>query len=266
MSFKERYDAIVERKRSLLCVGLDSDYERIPECLKGERNPIMKFNEEIINATKEYVCAYKPNAAFYESAGQMGFDAYNAIKSQVGENIPIIADVKRGDIGNTARHYAKSVFDELNFDAATVNPYMGFDAIEPFIMYKGKYVFALALTSNKSATDFEYYHNLYKEVAKKIVEWNKQYDNSIGLVVGATKPEELGEIRDICKDEIFLIPGIGSQGGDVEKVIKNGFGGKYGNMIVNVSRSIIFASNGKDFAEKAAEKAAYYRDLINSFI
>jgi orotidine-5'-phosphate decarboxylase len=225
-----------------------------------------KFNKEIIEATRDLVCAYKPNAAFYESAGKVGFQAWEVLNEQIGDEIPVIADVKRGDIGNTARHYAKSLFELNDFDAATSNPYMGWDAIEPFMKYDDRYLFVLAITSNSSAKDFEYYHDLYKLVSKKVSEWNEKVDNRLGLVTGATKPEELKEIRKICTDEILLIPGIGTQGGEVEKTIKYGYGGSNGNMVINVARSIIFASSGKDFAEKAREKAKYYKELFNNYL
>jgi len=263
MRFKGKYDNIVEKNNSILCVGLDSDYERLPECLKNEKNPMIKFNEEIINATKDLVCSYKPNAAFYESAGRIGFEAWQKLNDQIDEKIPVIADVKRGDIGNTARHYAKAIFENNKFDASTNNPYMGWDAIKPFVEYESKYLFVLAITSNNSASDFEYHDNLYLKVAEKVHEWNKKSKNMIGLVTGATKPEELKDIREICSEEILLIPGIGTQGGEVEKTLKYGFGGTNGNMIINVARSIIFASSGKDFAKKAREKAKFYKNLFN---
>lgn len=264
MSFKEKYNSIMEKNKSYLCVGLDSDYERIPECLKNEKNPIKKFNKEIIEATRDIVCAYKPNAAFYESAGKIGFEAWEAVNDQIGDEIPVIADVKRGDIGNTARHYAKALFDLNDFDAATINPYMGWDAIKPFTKYEDKYLFVLAITSNNSAKDFEYHHDLFIEVAKKINNWNKKLDNQIGLVAGATKPEELKDLREICGEEYYLIPGIGTQGGEVEKTLNYGYGGKKGNMVINSSRSIIFASEGKDFAEKARKKALEYKKIFNN--
>ena len=247
-------------------MGLDSDLERLPDCLKNEKNPMKKFNKEIIEATKDLVCAYKPNSAFYESAGKIGFKAWESLNEQIGEDIPVIADVKRGDIGNTARHYAKSLFELNCFDGATSNPYMGWDAIEPFMKYEGKYLFVLAITSNSSAKDFEYHHELYKLVAEKVSSWNKRINNRLGLVTGATKPEELKDIRKICKDEILLIPGIGTQGGEVEKTMKYGQGETHPNMIINVARSIIFASSGKDFAEKARAKAIEYKKMFNKFI
>ncbi len=263
MNFREKYDAAVVANNSLLCVGLDSDIKKLPECLKNEKNPLKKFNDEIIAATKDLVCAYKPNAAFYESAGALGLEAWEAV-CDAAPSIPMIADVKRGDIGNTAEQYAVALYTINTYDAATVNPYMGWDAIEPFYRYEDKYSFVLALTSNKSAADFEYHADLFKVVAKTVHAWNEK-GSRLGLVVGATKPEELGEIRKMCPDEIFLIPGIGSQGGDVEKTVKNGFGGKHGNMVINVSRAIIFASTGTDFAAKAREQAMQYRDMINNY-
>ena len=262
MTFLEKYNRAVRKNDSLLCVGLDSDLARIPDCLKKEKNPIMTFNREIIEATKDLVCAYKPNAAFYESAGMAGLEAWEALGGMAGE-IPLIADVKRGDIGNTASHYARALFEANAFDAATVNPLMGRDTIEPFTRYQGVYLFLLGLTSNDSARDFEYTGGLYKKIARKTVRWNEQLGHRLGLVVGATKPAELKAMRKIATKEVFLIPGIGAQGGDLKKTIAAGFSGKEGNMVINVSRSILFAGKDSDFAEKARREAMQYRDMIN---
>lgn len=262
MNFLEKYNRAVRKNNSLLCVGLDSDLSRLPECLKKEKNPILTFNREIIEATKDLVCAYKPNAAFYESAGKAGFEAWEALSGMVGP-IPLIADVKRGDIGNTASHYARALFEANSFDAATINPLMGQDTIEPFLAFEGVYLFLLGLTSNDSARDFEYTGGLYKKIARKTVCWNEKFGHRLGLVVGATKPGELKRIRKIASKEVFLIPGIGTQGGDLRRTIAAGYSGKEGNMVINVSRSILFAGKGSDFAEKARREAMQYRDMIN---
>ena len=262
MTFLEKYNRAVRENGSLLCVGLDSDLARIPDCLKKEKNPILTFNREIIEATKDLVCAYKPNAAFYESAGKAGLEAWEALSGMAGE-IPLIADVKRGDIGNTASHYARALFETNSFDAATINPLMGRDTIEPFIRYEGVYLFLLGLTSNDSARDFEYTGGLYKKIARKTVRWNEELGHRMGLVAGATKPGELKRMRKIAAKEVFLIPGIGTQGGDLKRTISAGYSGKEGNMVINVSRSILFAGKEADFAEKARREAMQYRDLIN---
>ena len=262
MTFLEKYNRAVRENDSLLCVGLDSDPARIPDCLKKEKNPILAFNREIIEATRDLVCAYKPNAAFYESAGRMGLEAWEALAGMAGE-IPLIADVKRGDIGNTASHYARALFEANSFDAATINPLMGRDTIEPFIRYDGAYLFLLGLTSNDSARDFEYTGGLYKKIARKTVRWNDEFGHRLGLVAGATKPGELKRMRKIATKEVFLIPGIGTQGGDLKRTIAAGYSGKEGNMIINVSRSVIFAGKDADFGEKARREAMQFKDMIN---
>ncbi len=268
MSFVRKYKKAVKKNKSLICVGLDSDLSRLPECLKKEKNPIMKFNHEIIQATSDLVCAYKPNAAFYESAGMAGFEAWEDLKvlSSDGEGIPFIADVKRGDIGNTATHYARAIFENGGFDAATINPYMGWDTIEPFLRFDGKYLFLLDLTSNPSAVDFEYEDGMYKKIARKTREWNHEAEDRLGLVVGATRPGEMKEIRDMAGDVIILVPGIGTQGGDAGAVIRNGYGGETGNLVINVSRGIIFSGDGDDFAEQARRSAIHYRGIVDSAI
>jgi orotidine-5'-phosphate decarboxylase len=262
MNFLEKYNRAVRENESLLCVGLDSDSGKLPECLKKENNPVLVFNREIIAATKDIVCAYKPNAAFYESAGREGAEAWEAVTEMAGE-IPVIADVKRGDIGNTAAHYAKALFERNAFDAATLNPLMGKDTVEPFLKYEGVYLFLLGLTSNASAGDFEYTGSLYKKIAKKTKAWNEEFGHRLGLVAGATKPKELKKIRAIASREILLIPGIGAQGGNIRETVKAGFSGKEGNMIINVSRAVLFAGSGPDFAEKARQEALRYREMIN---
>ena len=269
MNFTDKYKAIAKKNNSFLCVGLDTDINKIPEHLKKLDDPVFDFNKNIIDATKDLVCAYKPNLAFYEAIGEKGISSLKKTIEYIPKDIPIILDAKRGDIGNTASMYAKFIFEELNGDAVTVNPYMGYDSVEPFLRYKDKGVIALCLTSNSGSKDFQYFTSegvhLYEKVMQKFVEWKNKGASQLCAVVGATHPDELKKLREIASDIIFLIPGIGTQGGDVEKVVKNSNVSDYLG-IINVSRKIIFASDGKDFANKARESAINYKEMINSFI
>jgi orotidine-5'-phosphate decarboxylase len=254
-SFFEKLGAIVEERDSMLCVGLDCDVERLPACCRTKSNPQLWFNQQIIEATKDLVAAYKPNIAFYESAGMAGMEALHETLKIIPPEIPIIADAKRGDIGNTSRHYAQAIFDTLGFGAVTLSPYMGFDSLAPFFEYRDRGMFVLCLTSNPGADDFELPNNLFLEVARKCKTWNEEYGN-VGLVTGAPFAEQLGAIRQEHPEGWFLVPGVGAQGGDLAAVIANGQrkSDKRG-MIINVSRSVIFASAGDNFAEKAREEA-----------
>ena len=247
------------KNRSWLCIGLDPDPELMPPI------GVSEFNKAIIEATSDLVCAYKPNLAFYEALGNEGFAILEKTVKYIPGNIPVIGDAKRGDIGNTARAYARSLFSVLGFYAATVNPYLGFDSIEPFINYRDKGVFILCRTSNKGATDFQDLHidgmPLYEAVAQKAKEWNT-YSN-IGLVVGATYPEELKKIRSICPEMPLLIPGIGAQGGDLASAVGHGVDARGEKAIINVSRQILYASKEKDFAGAARAVAEKLRQQIN---
>ena len=262
----------IKRKKSLLCVGLDSDIERIPEEFLKTSLPQYEFNKRIINATANYTIAYKPNLAFYESVGQIGWLSLEFTQKYIKENYPgifTIADAKRGDIGNTSKQYAKAFFKNLNFDAITLSPYMGYDVVAPFLEYEDKYVIILALTSNKSANEIQFFENkegikLFEHIINKSINWG--VSDKIMFVVGATKPEYFNTIRNIAPDNFLLVPGIGSQGGNLELVIKNGINKNYG-LIINSSRSIIFAGSGyKDFKEKAAEEAEKLQQQISSLI
>ena len=260
MKFNDRLNELILSKKSFLCVGLDPDMDKIPSILHSEKNPLKKFTEEIINGTKQYAVAFKANLAFFECEGIKGLEALESLKENIPEDVILILDGKRGDIGNTANKYANSAFDLLKADAVTVNPYMGFDAIKPFIENEEKGAFVLGLTSNKSASDFQYLQigeeTLYKNVCKKVNQWNT--NNNCGLVVGATKPQELAEIREKFPSLPFLVPGVGAQGGNLETVIKNGKDSNGAGLLINVGRDIMFSSKGNDFAEKAAERAQYY--------
>lgn len=251
----------IQKKRSFLCVGLDTDILIIPKHLLDTSDPIFVFNKEIIDATAEYAVAYKPNLAFYESLGSKGWESLEKIVHYVREKYPdlfLIADAKRGDIGNTSNLYARAFFEKMDFDAVTVAPYMGEDSVKPFMTYLDKWVILLALTSNKGAADFQYLtdektgNQLFESVLKTSQNWGTS--ENMMYVVGATKAEKLKEIRQIVPDHFLLVPGVGAQGGSLQEVAKNGLNSKCG-LLVNSSRGIIYASNGEDFAEKAGEAA-----------
>ena len=309
MKFIDKLLEMSRKNKSLLCVGLDPDLNLMP------RVDILEFNRAIIDATHDLVCAYKPNLAFYEALGIEGLTILRKTIEYIPSDVPIIGDAKRGDIGNTAKAYAKALFSTFGFDAATVNPYLGFDSIEPFINYQDKGVFLLCRTSNPGAQDFQELTNIsitatpadaqckvsnlrirpskvevgepvniefqltdisnvkgsykvtleqgYEAVAHKAKEWNV-YDN-IGLVVGATYPEDLKKIRSICPEMCLLIPGIGAQGGDLASAVKYGVDARGEKAIIAVSRQILYASKGKDFAEAARNMAEKIRNQINDY-
>jgi orotidine-5'-phosphate decarboxylase len=264
MNFMEKLTQSTTKNNSLLCVGLDVDPERMPD-----NTGVFEFNKAIIDATSDLVCAYKPNLAFYEALGNEGLDALKRTVAYIPDNLPVIADAKRNDIGNTAKAYAQAIFSYFKFDATTVNPYLGFDSIEPFIDHRDKGIFILCRTSNAGAVDFQSllcefeneYHPLFEIVAIKASEWNK-YGN-IGLVVGATYSEELNLLRQNHPDMPFLIPGIGAQGGDLALTVRYGVDARGEKAIINSSRQIIYASREKDFAEAARQAASTLRDEIN---
>lgn len=252
-------------------MGLDTDLSRLPSAVKNESDPVFFFNKQIIDATQEYAVAYKPNLAFYEALGSKGWisleKTVDYIRS-VDPSLFIIADAKRGDIGNTARQYARTFFYHYDFDAITLSPYMGKDSIEPFLAYTDKWVIVLALTSNPGAADFEMQllqgmQPLYKEVVRSCLEWDNP--DNLMFVVGATKSQNLLEIRDMAPDYFFLVPGVGAQGGDLDAVIRNGRN-QQGGLLINSSRGIIFASNQSDFAEKAADAAAELQKQMAKYL
>lgn len=268
MKFKEKYYHIAERNNSFVCVGLDSDIEKIPTSMKDECElPQWEFNKRIIDSTKDLVAAYKPNLAFYISQGIKGIESLQKSISYIPDDIPVILDVKVGDIGNTMKHYAKAYFDVFDVDALTVNPLMGYDVIDPFERYKDKYLFILALTSNPSNTDFlnsEYL--LYEGICEKIQEWGQ---DMLGTVVGATNDEEMKTIRGMLPNSIFLIPGIGAQGGNLEKVMKYTTGKDHPNILINSSRGIIFSYEKDDedkFDVAAREACKELQEKINSLL
>ena len=259
MKFTDKLLNASRKSKSWLCIGLDPDPELMPTV------DVLQFNKAIVEATSDLVCAYKPNLAFYEALGTEGLAILEKTVKCIPGDIPVIGDAKRGDIGNTARAYARALFSVLGLDAATVNPYLGFDSIEPFINYQDKGVFILCRTSNKGAADFQNLTTnglpLYEAVAQKAKEWNT-YGN-IGLVVGATYPEELKKIRSICPEMPFLIPGVGAQGGDLASAVGYGVDARGEKAIINMSRQILYASKEKDFARAARNIAEKIRNQIN---
>ncbi len=247
-------------KKTFLCVGLDTDINKIPAHLKNEDEPIFAFNKAIIEATAPYCVAYKPNLAFYECYGLKGMLAFEKTIQYIKENHPnhfIIADAKRGDIGNTSKMYAQTFFEEYNLDSVTVAPYMGEDSVKPFLEYDGKWVILLALTSNKGSHDFQLTEDkqgerLFEKVLKKSQEWGTT--ENLMYVVGATQGKMFEDIRRIAPDHFLLVPGVGAQGGSLQEVCKYGMTKDCG-LLVNSSRGIIYASTDNDFAEVAAAKA-----------
>ena len=247
-------------KKTFLCVGLDTDISKIPEHLKNETDPIFAFNKAIIDATAPYCVAYKPNLAFYESYGLKGMMAFEKTIQYLKDHYPthfIIADAKRGDIGNTSKMYARTFFEEYDLDSVTVAPYMGEDSVKPFLEYNGKWVILLALTSNKGSHDFQLTEDksgerLFEKVLKKSQEWGTP--ENLMYVVGATQGRMFEDIRRIAPEHFLLVPGVGAQGGSLPEVCKYGMTKDCG-LLVNSSRSIIYAGKGTDFAEAAARKA-----------
>lgn len=268
MTFREKFKAAVELSSGFVCVGLDPDLQKMPPFLaeKGSAG-VREFLANIVEATAPFTAVYKPNLAFFEAFGADGWPLLQELMALISKDRIVIADAKRGDIGNSARFYADALFNGLNFDAATVNPYMGCDAVKPFIEREDKGAFILALTSNSGADDFQFIggkKRLFEAVAEKAVEWNKY--NNVGLVTGASRPEYFRTIREIAPGLPLLIPGIGAQGGDLEAVVNNALKGFAGGGIINSSRGIIYYSQGEDYAEAAGAAARELRDSINTLL
>jgi len=255
----------IRRKGSFLCVGLDTDIKKIPAHLLDQPDPIFAFNKAIIDATAPYCVAYKPNTAFYESLGVEGWQALDKTVAYLRENYPdqfVIADAKRGDIGNTSALYARAFFEKMGTDALTVAPYMGFDSVKPFMEYEGHWVILLALTSNPGSHDFQFATDmtgtrLFEQVLEKARSWGNA--DKLMFVVGATQGAMFSDVRRIAPDNFLLVPGVGAQGGSLEEVAKWGMNRECG-LLVNSSRGIIYASQGEDFAEAAAAEARKLRD------
>ncbi len=270
MNFAEKLDGAIERNNSLLCVGLDPDLGKLPEHIKNIVNPLFEFNKAIIDATVDLVCAYKPNSAFYEASGVEGILQLKMTCDYLRKNhptIPLILDAKRGDIGNTNQGYADFVFDYLGADAITLQPYMGGEALEPFLTYKDKGIIVLCRTSNLGAGELQDLEvsgkKLYKIVAENVSKnWNK--NSNCMLVVGATYPSEIAEVRQIIGQYMtILVPGIGAQGGELEATLRAGLNLEKTGLMISASRSIIYASNGKDFVSAARTETQKLRDEIN---
>lgn len=243
----------IKAKKSFLCVGLDTDLSKIPAHLLETEDPIFEFNKAIIDATKEFAVAYKPNIDFYERYGVKGWQSLEKTLDYIPKECFTIADAKRGDIGNTSGYYAETFFNTFPFDSVTVAPYMGSDSVKPYLQFKDKWVILLALTSNEGAKDFQFFENkegkkLFEQVLETSATWGTT--ENMMYVVGATRAEGIGEVRQVVPDHFFLVPGVGAQGGSLEDVVKYGFNRDCG-LLVNSSRGIIYASGGSDFAEKA---------------
>ncbi|HNW99581.1 MAG TPA: orotidine-5'-phosphate decarboxylase [Bacteroidales bacterium] len=271
---KQELVKLINQKRSFLCVGLDPDVQKLPKHLLNSDDPVFEFNKQIIDATKEFAVAYKPNLAFYECLGIKGMQSFEKtiryLNKFPGEFFTI-ADAKRGDIGNTSKMYARSFFgneeNALNFDAVTVAPYMGEDSVKPFLEYPNKWVILLALTSNKGANDFQFFNNNGKRLFEQVLERSQQWANSENMmyVVGATQAKMLADIRKIVPDHFLLVPGVGAQGGSLQEVVKYGMNKEIG-LLINASRSILYASANEDFAVKAADEAKVMRDEMSALM
>lgn len=257
----------IKEKRSVLCVGLDTDLNKIPKHLLYKEDPVFEFNKAIIDATKDYTVAYKINTAFYEAQGIKGWESMAKTLEYIPKNIFTIADAKRGDIGNTAEQYAKTFFETYPFDSVTVAPYMGEDSVQPFMKFEGKWAIVLGLTSNKGSADFQLQQCseelLYEKVLKTVASWGS--DDNTMFVIGATREEQLQHVRSLLPSHFFLVPGVGAQGGTVANVCENAMNDD-GGVLINVSRGVIYASTEKDFAEKASAAAANYQEQMAAYL
>ncbi len=266
MSALKELQQIQADNKSIICLGLDLDTKRMPSEYSKSIKGMFEFAVRIVEATKDLVCAYKPNIAFYESIGAEGLSLLKLIIERIPDEIPVIVDGKRGDIGNTAAHYADAMFKQLKANWVTLNPYMGYDSLRPFIEHKDKGVFILCLTSNPGSKDLQILNvggkPLYEIVAEKVAYWNKEHN--CGLVVGATNPEQLKELRTIAGDMPLLIPGVGAQGGSLEKAATYGTADFTKTALINVSRSVLYASKGDDFAERARAELIKLNQIVDS--
>ncbi|HSZ71923.1 MAG TPA: orotidine-5'-phosphate decarboxylase [Cytophagaceae bacterium] len=266
---KAQLVSLIKEKKSLLCVGLDTDLEKIPVSIRNSsKDPVFEFNKHIIDATLDSAVSYKPNTAFYEAMGLKGWESLQKTIDYIGDKAFVIADAKRGDIGNTSKMYAKAFFEEMKAHAVTVAPYMGEDSVTPFLGYDGKWVIVLGLTSNKGSEDFQQLtlqtnQKLYLEVIRKVASWGAS--DQLMFVVGATQAEYIQSIRAVVPEHFLLIPGVGAQGGDLDAVCKYGVT-KDGGLLINASRSILYASSGNDFQTAAAAEAEKMRVAMEKYI
>jgi orotidine-5'-phosphate decarboxylase len=259
-TFSEKLKSAIQRTHGCLCVGLDVDLAKMPKGLSRDGDGILRFCRSVVDSTRDLAVAYKPNLAFFESLGTKGFEILELLRQSVPYDTLFIADAKRGDIGNTSQAYAKAFYGLLKSDAVTLSPYMGKDSIDPFLEYPGTCSFILCLTSNPSAADFQLQilqsgEKLYEKVAKTAVQWAQGKKGEIGLVVGATQTQYLKDLRQLVPDTVFLVPGVGTQGGDLPNVLKEGRTKDGFGVLVNVSRQILYASAENDFADAAREQA-----------
>jgi orotidine-5'-phosphate decarboxylase len=259
---------LIFERRSYLCVGLDAEIAKLPPHLLQYEDPVLEFNKQIIDATRDLCVAYKPNLAFYEALGAKGWQTLEKTRAYIGQSHFTIADAKRGDIGNTSGLYAKAFFETLDFDAVTVAPYMGSDSVLPFLAYPGKWVILLALTSNKGSGDFQFTPQengqpLYIKVIEKACAWAPP--EQLMFVVGATHPNAFAAVRRAAPSNFLLVPGVGAQGGDLESLSRSGLNADCG-MLVNASRSILYAGNGEDFAEKARQEALSIQQQMDKLL
>lgn len=265
---KEELFSQIQQKESYLCVGLDTDIHRIPKHLLDTEDPLFEFNKQIIDATHKYAVAYKPNIAFYEAHGVKGWQSLEKTIEYIPDDVFIVADAKRGDIGNTSKMYARAFFENMECDAITVAPYMGEDSVTPFLDFDNKWVILLALTSNAGGKDFQNLEltqggDLFEEVLRKSAEWAGS--DQMMYVVGATRAESLQRIRKIIPDHFLLVPGVGAQGGSLEEVSRYGMNSQCG-LLVNSSRGIIYASDGEDFAQVAGQKSEELQQEMSKFL
>lgn len=266
MSVVRKLQKAQQKNQSLICLGLDLDRKKMPSEYASSYKAMFDFTRRVIEATADLVCAYKPNMAFFEAMGAEGLSLLRLIRDRIPEDIPVILDGKRGDIGNTANYYAEAMYDRFNADWVTLSPYMGYDSLRPFLEYKEKGVFVLCLTSNTGSRDFQMLpvegRPLYLHVAEKVLFWNK--DQNCGLVVGATHPEQLQEIRAVAGDMPILIPGVGAQGGSLEEAVLHGTDHFRKPALINVSRSVLYASTDKDFAMRARQELEKLNASVNA--
>lgn len=257
----------IRSKKSVLCVGLDTDLTKVPKHLLSQPDPAFAFNKAIIDATKDYTVAYKLNTAFYEAQGIRGWESMARTLEYIPKDIFTIADAKRGDIGNTAEQYAKTFFHTYPFDSVTVAPYMGADSVQPFMQFDGKWAIVLGLTSNKGSADFQLQQTgdelMYEKVLKTVASWGSP-ENTM-FVIGATRKEQLQHVRQMLPEHFFLVPGVGAQGGDVDTVCSNAMNSDAG-LLINVSRGVIYVSADTDFAERAGEAAADYQKQMAAYL